>query len=274
MRTQIAIRAMGIRKALCARMTTFKDLEEIGRGASPEEAGGAVDRWLACQQCLPGKMADWPEGLYRRDEACPKCGSTASSVAINGAIRQWWCQACGSPFMPPDSAKITAGAKVLRTQPPDTCEMCGQDDELRPYGPGGIWVCFECAMLDEAEAERQFEKVLNAKRVVGIDQKYLKELGLRYKEPRLPAYMVGIHKSYFPEAIRPKDIGEEFYETVIVPAKSRADAARKAWEARGEEWLGLMGPKQTSVRRVSLHVDEPGTTHTMGRLMPITVYRE
>jgi hypothetical protein len=151
-----------------------------------------------------------------------------------------------------------AGAKVLRTQPPGTCEMCGKADELRPYGPGGMRVCFECAMLDEEEAGRQFEKVLNA------------------KEEKIPStkYMVGIHKSYFPEAIRPKDIGEEFYETVIVPAKSRADAARKAWAVRGEEWLGLMGPKQTSVRRVSLHVDEPGTTHTMGRLVPITVYRE
>lgn len=89
MRTQIVSRAMGIRKALCARLTTFLP-------------------------CPPGKMADWPDGLYRRDEACPKCGSTASSVAINGAIRQWWCQACGLPFMPPDSARIEAGTKMLR----------------------------------------------------------------------------------------------------------------------------------------------------------------
>lgn len=37
------------------------------------------------------------------------------------------------------------------------CEMCGKVDELRPYGPGGKNVCFDCAMLDPEEAKRQFQ---------------------------------------------------------------------------------------------------------------------
>jgi hypothetical protein len=41
------------------------------------------------------------------------------------------------------------------------CEMCGQQDELRPYGPGGKNVCFACAMKDEEEAKRQFSARLN-----------------------------------------------------------------------------------------------------------------
>lgn len=26
------------------------------------------------------------------------------------------------------------------------CEACGKMEELRPYGPGGSCVCYECAM--------------------------------------------------------------------------------------------------------------------------------
>jgi hypothetical protein len=37
-----------------------------------------------------------------------------------------------------------------------TCELCGKVEELRPYGPGGRNVCFDCAMKDESEARRQF----------------------------------------------------------------------------------------------------------------------
>jgi hypothetical protein len=49
---------------------------------------------------------------------------------------------------------------VIRATHPDKCEMCGAVVELRPYGPGGMWVCFECGMKDEAEAERQFARLL------------------------------------------------------------------------------------------------------------------
>ena len=42
---------------------------------------------------------------------------------------------------------------------PRNCETCGKVEELRPYGAGGAWVCFSCAMAtpeSKAEAERRF----------------------------------------------------------------------------------------------------------------------
>lgn len=50
--------------------------------------------------------------------------------------------------------------------PPGECEMCGRTDELRPYGPEGEHVCFDCAMKDRAAAERQLAKLLDGASVV------------------------------------------------------------------------------------------------------------
>jgi len=42
------------------------------------------------------------------------------------------------------------------------CYYCGTDSkELRPYGPEGAWLCFDCMTADparEVEAERQFKE--------------------------------------------------------------------------------------------------------------------
>lgn len=40
------------------------------------------------------------------------------------------------------------------------CEICGKVDELRPYGPNGENVCFECGMKDEGAAIKQFSKLV------------------------------------------------------------------------------------------------------------------
>lgn len=47
----------------------------------------------------------------------------------------------------------------------EACQMCGKVDELRPYGPNGEEVCFDCAMKDEAAARRGFRKL-----VLGIEE--------------------------------------------------------------------------------------------------------
>lgn len=42
---------------------------------------------------------------------------------------------------------------------------CGATDELRPYGPDGSDVCFDCAMASperEAETARNFDVVVSA----------------------------------------------------------------------------------------------------------------
>jgi len=59
------------------------------------------------------------------------------------------------------STKNTQKLKIVTIDnaEPKECQMCHKIEELRPYGPGGMWVCFECMMKDEAEGKRQFEKL-------------------------------------------------------------------------------------------------------------------
>jgi ribosomal protein L37AE/L43A len=45
---------------------------------------------------------------------------------------------------------------IIEVQQPQQCDFCGQIDELRPYGPNGEWVCFDCGMKDEESVRRQF----------------------------------------------------------------------------------------------------------------------
>jgi hypothetical protein len=40
------------------------------------------------------------------------------------------------------------------------CELCGKNDELRPYGPNNENICFDCAMKDEATTKRKFKEML------------------------------------------------------------------------------------------------------------------
>jgi hypothetical protein len=44
----------------------------------------------------------------------------------------------------------------IEDENPQQCDDCGNIDELRPYGPGGSMVCFDCGMKDEEEAKRRF----------------------------------------------------------------------------------------------------------------------
>jgi hypothetical protein len=47
-----------------------------------------------------------------------------------------------------------------------TCHYgCGATEDLRPYGPGGAWVCFPCAMATperEHQTEHAFGALLDA----------------------------------------------------------------------------------------------------------------
>jgi len=88
-------------------------------------------------------------------------------------------------------------------------------------------------------------------------------------------YEVGISKYYFPRDKWPKDV-TEFYETVIIDANTRFEAALRAWRYHGKRWLAEMGPKQTSVRRISLHVDtiKEANKGCLGRLEPIHIHTQ
>lgn len=47
---------------------------------------------------------------------------------------------------------------VIFEEPPQQCDLCNRIRELRPYGPHGEAVCFDCMMLDEPAAERAFRR--------------------------------------------------------------------------------------------------------------------
>jgi len=54
------------------------------------------------------------------------------------------------------------GVFVVGEEPAQQCDGCGEIRELRPYGPGGSVVCFDCAMKDPKTAEKHFGRRLNA----------------------------------------------------------------------------------------------------------------
>lgn len=51
-----------------------------------------------------------------------------------------------------------SGLGFIQEEPLAACEMCGTIDELRPYGPNGERICFDCGMKDEGTTLKQFAK--------------------------------------------------------------------------------------------------------------------
>lgn len=49
---------------------------------------------------------------------------------------------------------------IIRPEEPQQCDLCGKIAELRPYGPNGECICFECGEKNEATTERMMRKVL------------------------------------------------------------------------------------------------------------------
>lgn len=49
---------------------------------------------------------------------------------------------------------------ILESEKPQQCDLCGKVAELRPYGPNGECICFECGMKNAAETARQMERRL------------------------------------------------------------------------------------------------------------------
>mgnify|MGYP001558603717 CR=1 FL=1 len=56
-----------------------------------------------------------------------------------------------------ERALRSAVAQMIRAP----CELCGTPNkELRPYGPKGERICFQCGMKNEAATTRQFRRSL------------------------------------------------------------------------------------------------------------------
>lgn len=55
--------------------------------------------------------------------------------------------------------------RVLGTRVEYSCHYCGNNEDLRPYGPGGSFICYPCATATperEAETARAFYVQLEA----------------------------------------------------------------------------------------------------------------
>lgn len=60
--------------------------------------------------------------------------------------------------------------KIVHIKPADgKCEDCGKVEELRPYGPGGTFVCFACMKKDEAGAKKRFGEMIDGANIVIIN---------------------------------------------------------------------------------------------------------
>lgn len=46
------------------------------------------------------------------------------------------------------------------------CELCGKVAELRPYGPNGENICYDCGMKNIETTERQFSKLIQNATVI------------------------------------------------------------------------------------------------------------
>lgn len=44
---------------------------------------------------------------------------------------------------------------IIAPEDDDVCELCGKVDELRPYGPKGERICYECGMKNPETTKRQ-----------------------------------------------------------------------------------------------------------------------
>lgn len=54
---------------------------------------------------------------------------------------------------------------IICPEPDMKCEMCGNMDETRPYGPMGERICYDCAIKDPEMTEKRMAQVLFGERL-------------------------------------------------------------------------------------------------------------
>jgi len=53
-------------------------------------------------------------------------------------------------------SRVEGSVFITEPEAPARCEDCGKLAELRPYGPGGTRICFECGEKDPEGTERRY----------------------------------------------------------------------------------------------------------------------
>ena len=57
-------------------------------------------------------------------------------------------------------SKRIGNVVIIEVEPDGKCEVCGVIAETRPYGPGGIRICYPCGMRDQEGTDRRMNQTL------------------------------------------------------------------------------------------------------------------
>ena len=57
-------------------------------------------------------------------------------------------------------SKRVGNVTIIEVEPDGRCEMCGKVDELRPYGPKGERICYDCGMKNPKTTKRKMNAFL------------------------------------------------------------------------------------------------------------------
>lgn len=49
---------------------------------------------------------------------------------------------------------------IIGPEDDDICDLCGKVDELRPYGPNGELICYDCGMKNKEVTNRMMARIL------------------------------------------------------------------------------------------------------------------
>lgn len=60
-------------------------------------------------------------------------------------------------------------AVITEPERPQQCDMCGKIAELRPYGPDGKCICFECGQIDPVGSVQRYMKIMFDEDISRVD---------------------------------------------------------------------------------------------------------
>lgn len=53
-----------------------------------------------------------------------------------------------------------SGPGFIKEESPQACQLCGNIEETRPYGPNGEEICFDCGMKDEETTKKKMAEYI------------------------------------------------------------------------------------------------------------------
>lgn len=61
--------------------------------------------------------------------------------------------------------RVIGNTIIIESTAPAPCEDCGKVAELRPYGPGGMQICIECALKDPIGTKQRMGQFLDTGKI-------------------------------------------------------------------------------------------------------------